>query len=238
MSPLTVCVDWMHTKYLGTDLYLTGSVLFVMVHHLLPGTLDDNLAAVWTLIKIKYRELGVKNQYRLRVLKHTMFNSGSAGYPCFKSKAATVKHLMPVLLEVFRAGMTAGDDYHEAIQIALETSCKMDQILDANRGQMFLPPADSDDLFTTCLAHVQQVGQLKNHNGMRVFHQTFKSHWLLHGAYNARYYHPSLGWCFMGEDYMKYCRRWLCSSAAGVKPHLVHKKALGKMILATHHALS
>ena len=97
---------------------------------------------------------------------------------------------MPVLLEVFREGMIAGDAYHEAIEIALETSCKMDQILDANRGQLFLPPADSLELFTTCLAHVQQVGQLKNHNGIRVFHQTFKAHWLLHAAYNARYYHP------------------------------------------------
>ena len=95
---------------------------------------------------------------------------------------------------------------------------------------MFLPPADSAELFTTCLAHVQQVGQLKNYNGMRVFHQTFKAHWLLHAAYNARYYHPSLGWCFMGEDYMKYCRRWLCSSTPGVKPHLVHKKLRVKLL--------
>jgi hypothetical protein len=238
MSPLTVCVDWMHTKYLGTDLYLAGSVLFVMVHHLLPGTLDENLAAVWDQIQIKYGEHKVKSQVRIRVLKHTMFNTGSGGYPCFKSKAAAVKHLMPVLLEVFREGMTAGDPYHDGIENALETSCKMDQILDANRGQLFLPPADSLELFTTCLAHVQQVGQLKNHNGIRVFHLTFKAHWLLHAAYNSRYYHPALGWCFMGEDYMKYCRRWHCSSAPGVKSHLVHKKALDKITMALHHALS
>ena len=144
---------------------------------------------------------------------------------------------MPVLLEVFREGMTAGDPYHDGIENALETSCKMDQIPDANRGQLFLPPADPLELFTTCLAHVQQVGQLENHNGIRVFHLTFKAHWLLHAIYNSRYYHPALGWCFMGEDGMKYCRRWHCSSAPGVKSHLVHKKTLDKITMALHHAL-
>lgn len=34
---LSMAVDWMHCKYLGTDQYFLGSVLFLMVYHLLPG---------------------------------------------------------------------------------------------------------------------------------------------------------------------------------------------------------
>ena len=40
-SVLTVYPDWMHVKYLGTDQYLLGSVLKLMVFHLLPGCTVD-----------------------------------------------------------------------------------------------------------------------------------------------------------------------------------------------------
>ena len=33
----TVWADWMHTKYIGTDQYLFGSILWLIVYKLLPG---------------------------------------------------------------------------------------------------------------------------------------------------------------------------------------------------------
>ena len=122
-----------------------------------------------------------------------MFNMGSAGYPCFKSKAGIANKNMQVLLEVFREGMSVGDPYHEAVKTALETSCRLDEIPDEHHGEYVMPPAAYNELFSTCLQHVQQMAELKNRGGIRVFHQTFKSHWLLHAAYNARYYHTALG---------------------------------------------
>ena len=43
VSVLTVYPDWMHIKYLGTDKYFLGSVLYLMCHVLLPGLSDGYL---------------------------------------------------------------------------------------------------------------------------------------------------------------------------------------------------
>lgn len=37
VSILSVAVDWMHVKYLGTDQYFIGTILWLMCYVILPG---------------------------------------------------------------------------------------------------------------------------------------------------------------------------------------------------------
>ena len=102
VTPLTVCIDWMHTKYLGTDQYFPGSVLFTLCHFLMHGvSAAANCAEIWKHVKAEYRIR--KTPTRYRVLKLTMFCSGSGGYPCLKGKAHAIKHLGLILRDLFNA---------------------------------------------------------------------------------------------------------------------------------------
>ena len=46
-SALTVCLDYLHCKYLGSDQYQFGAVFEVLVRFVLPGAPDENLERVW-----------------------------------------------------------------------------------------------------------------------------------------------------------------------------------------------
>ena len=50
VSILSIAVDWMHVKLLGTDMYLFGSVLWLLVYALLPHSPAENLDVVETML--------------------------------------------------------------------------------------------------------------------------------------------------------------------------------------------
>ena len=85
--------DWMHAKHLGTDKVLLGSVLYLLVYHVLGGTADENLRTVWLDILDLYKRLCVDHKFAQ--LKTTMFSTKSS--PKLKGKAGEVKDLAPVL---------------------------------------------------------------------------------------------------------------------------------------------
>ena len=68
--------DWMHCKSLGIDKPLLGSTLFVLVHHVLPGTLEANLSLVWREIQEIYEQLHTENRYG------HMRHQGDSFHPC------------------------------------------------------------------------------------------------------------------------------------------------------------
>ena len=47
LSQHNVCPDYMHSKHMGVDMYFVASVLMLLVYHMLPGTAQQNLDAVW-----------------------------------------------------------------------------------------------------------------------------------------------------------------------------------------------
>ena len=46
--------DWMHCKHLGIDKPLLGSVLYVLIHFVILGDVDENLQEVWDDIQECY----------------------------------------------------------------------------------------------------------------------------------------------------------------------------------------
>ena len=110
--------DWMHCKSLGIDKPLLGSVLYILIHFILPGTVDENLQLVWDDIQIEYEYLGSANRYGN--MRRTMFHTKSQ--PKLKGKAAEVKDLGPVMVRVWRKRMNPNLLIHQKILVVLEGS--------------------------------------------------------------------------------------------------------------------
>lgn len=72
ITALAVGLDWLHCKYLGTDMYVYGSILKLLCFFMLPSSPIDNLQTVWGDIKSFYKALGTPVRYRY-ITKLTMF---------------------------------------------------------------------------------------------------------------------------------------------------------------------
>ena len=118
VSILSFYPDWMHCKSLGIDKHLLGSCLYVLVHSILPGEPDANLAVIWADIEHFYEELNSECRYGL--MRQTMFTSKSQ--PKLKGKAAEVKCLGPVMVMVWQKHMNPNLRVHQKILVVLQGS--------------------------------------------------------------------------------------------------------------------
>ena len=110
--------DWMHCKSLGIDKPMLGSTLYVLVHYILPGSVEENLAVVWGDIESFYAELGTENRYGH--MRQTMFHTKSQ--PKLKGKAAEVCDLGPVMVKVWEKHMNPNLQIHQKILVVLKGS--------------------------------------------------------------------------------------------------------------------
>ena len=110
--------DWMHCKSLGIDKPLLGSVLYVLIHFVLPGDVEENLQVVWDDIQEAYEHIGSENRYGH--MRRTMFTTKSQ--PKLKGKAAEVRDMGPVMVRVWRKHMNANLLIHQKILVVLGNS--------------------------------------------------------------------------------------------------------------------
>ena len=108
--------DWMHCKSLGIDKPLLGSTLWLLIHYVLPGTVEDNLQIVWDQVQKEYEIQGTENRYGH--MRQSMFTTKSQ--PKLKGKAAAVKDMGPVMLEVFKHFHNPNLVIHQKILVVLE----------------------------------------------------------------------------------------------------------------------
>ena len=108
--------DWMHCKSLGIDKPLLGSTLWLLIHYVLPGTVEENLQIVWDQIQKEYEIQGTENRYGH--MRQSMFTTMSQ--PKLKGKAAEVKDMGPVMLEVFKHFHNPNLVIHQKIRVVLE----------------------------------------------------------------------------------------------------------------------
>ena len=66
----------------------------------------------------------------------------------------------------------------------------------------------------------------------RLFNVTYKHHALLHLALGSEYESPRLGWCWMGEDYMRLTRVLISSCMKGTRLEDVNRKSAKKFLRA------
>ena len=116
VSILSFYPDWMHCKSLGIDKPLLGSTLYVLVHYILPGSVEENLAVVWRDIEAGYDELNSENRYGH--MRQTMFTTKSQ--PKLQGKAGEIKDLGPVMVKVWEKHMNPNLLIHEKILVVLK----------------------------------------------------------------------------------------------------------------------
>ena len=107
--------DWMHCKSLGIDKHLLGSVLYVLVHYVLQGTVEENVEEVWKDIEAEYIYADTEN--RFGTMKQTMFRAKSQ--PKLQGKAGELKDLGPVMVKVWEKHMNEHLLIHQKILIVL-----------------------------------------------------------------------------------------------------------------------
>ena len=108
--------DWMHCKSLGIDKPLMGSTLYCLVHYILPGSVEENLAVVWRDIELFYDELSSENRYGH--MRQTMFTTKSQ--PKLQGKAGEIKDLGPVMVKVWEKHMNPNLLIHQKILVVLK----------------------------------------------------------------------------------------------------------------------
>ena len=118
VSILSFYPDWMHCKSLGIDKPLLGSTLYVLVHYILPGSVEENLAVVWRDIEAGYDELNSENRYGH--MRQTMFTTRSQ--PKLQGKAGEIKDLGPVMVKVWEKHMNPNLLIHQKILVVLKGS--------------------------------------------------------------------------------------------------------------------
>jgi hypothetical protein len=233
--------DPLHTKYIGVDGYMTGSVLMALVRHMgLAGTVMENVSQVWREIKEAYKTLGVSSSNQLPSLNYTKFQSSGAKLPYLKARGAEIKHVVRALNLVYARHMDISKLEHRNTKRLLEASMAIDDVLLANRGKYKLPAGDANDLENYCWLYSQLVtGLIKHYHPLtNLFHFTIKMHYLLHLGICGHYANPELSSCESGEDLMRVVKRLIASSAASTGPTKAANKAMTKYIRAVSFDLS
>ena len=177
--------DWMHCKPLGIDKFLLGSVLWLLVHQILPGAVEENLEQLWEDIEEIYEYMGT--QCRYGHMRQTMFTTKSA--PKLQGRAAEIKDMGPVMVKLWEKYGNMKLAMHRQILIILKGSAHCDEILADHPSDYALPDEVADDL--TATAHIYlstwyEVSQHFKDDDVPLFGITAKAHFLLHCCLNSR----------------------------------------------------
>ena len=133
-------------------------------------------------------------------------------FPRLKGKAAELRHLARPLLVVWRRFMDRTNVQHKQIEIALDCSGDMEEIVSCHTDKPRLPPGLRKKLqergnlflvmFNAIASHYSNVAPAK-----RLFDITIKAHYLAHTLLQSEWLHPKYGWCYSGEDFMMHTKR-------------------------------
>ena len=141
-------------------------------------------------------------------------------FPKLKGRGAEIKHLVPALLFVWKQYMNLADEMHVAVQVGLEMSSQIDEVLESSTHCYKLEGPMLNAYQGAIFVFLAVQNQLCVHwcsRGVKLFNVTFKSHILAHSAFQAAYYNPRLGWTFRGEDFMQIMKRVSASAANGTR---------------------
>ena len=195
-----VYIDYMHTKFLGTDQHLLGGAMLYMVKSILAGPAEDALQVMLTFIK----EWLSRNSPNKKTVNHlTMGMIDGKPLPKFNAKASEVKGTVKPLAIFIQGYVAAHPELGDVVKL-LTLSFSMDELLDNNRGWK-LPSRVAQKFERMVLGYnvlLTNVITRWNNAGRPFFHFVPKNHSLVHIAMQASILHPRVSWNFKGEDLM------------------------------------
>ena len=220
----TVFADWMHVKHLGTDMYVFGSVLFMLCFTILGGSPDANVEKVFERLQAYWQAHPSTSTTKYQQLSIAMFcktRTPYAQFPKLRGRAAEVKSLGPALLHVWSESMNPASTQHRQIRLLLKTSCRLEDMLDEHRELVCYPEPIAREFEGHTWSYCRLLNALSADfasSGQRLFDLTIKAHMLIHCARQSRNLNPRMTWCYSGEDFMHKIRTLAGSCLVGTKP--------------------
>ena len=241
LTGCNVMLDYLHCKYLGSDQYQYGGLLFFMTYSLLPGAALANLQSIWSKIKFYYKELKVKHQYHY-FNRLTMYVRKS-GPPKLRGRGAEVLGLGKVLLHIWHDLHNPSIEIHRMLLVMLKANNRMEELLDEHRYETALPALSAQQFVDNAfrMAHLQHLihSHLSEEPLLRgSFAITIKLHMVLHIALHSHQISPRITWNFTGEDSMGVLKKLGRNCSKGVQPHDVSTKMLSHWRYAMHQELT
>ena len=164
-----------------------------------------------------------------------MFQPKGKGSPfCnLSGKTAEVRWLGKPLLDAWEFHMDNNNRMHRVIRLLLRLSIQMEQILEDNVVEHFLPDDVQKEFERMAWCYCQAISTLGRHYHplhYPVFDFTTKFHYLLHIAKLSKYTNPRRVWCYSEEDMMDKCKKLSRGCINGTGPALVTSKAMKKYV--------
>jgi hypothetical protein len=225
--------DTMHTKHGGVDAYFYGSRLKYLVFFVMVGEPADNLARLWIALSREFKRRAPTNQ--LTGITMGMFDRGNNQFPLLKARAAQIKNLGPVLFVVWKTFEDRTEQGHRLITRAFEGTLGMDRMIDATADEYVMKPSSAVPFLASCREYLQSITGLRtyfqlNHPTDLLFHITVKCHYLIHIAMNASNIHPTLSWCYNGEDFVGRMKKIISACTRGTPARLLVSKGINRYI--------
>ena len=224
--------DWMHTKSLGTDADLLGSVLSYWAKEVLPGNPEDNISYIWERVQMFYRE----NQSRCRLSRLTYNMVKHVPFPRLSAKAVETRDLLPGVEQFCREWVANNPGYPVCVHLhrLVLLSTHLDRIVFANQGLM-LSRDECEEFKAGIFAYNQTLTNLAHHfhqRGQAYCNYTLKNHYLCHwGLMAARTsLSPRIAFCYQGEDFMGVVKTLTVASSRGIETAKLFDKVLEKYL--------
>jgi len=216
VSILTVCLDYMHAKYIGMDQYMYGSTFYYLVFYVMNKSAEENLEEIWQFLQKYYSDHDTPVRYNY-LNKLSMFVRKS-GWPKLRGKAGEVKHLCHAMLAIWSKWMDESQEIHRQIHLMLKLNTIMEDILMQYKLHFALPTQAAARFKKACLNLMNIQNQIAKYfldQNIKLYDVTVKSHMVVHNALLSDHINPAKCWCFRGEDYMSHCQRLASSCFAG-----------------------
>jgi hypothetical protein len=224
--------DLMHCKHMGCDAYFLGSVLWMLCYEVLNGgTPTERCAYIEGIVKNYYAANKTPTQFtNLTVSMFTTEAEPNARMPKLKGRAAEVRYLNHPMLEIWRMHMDRTNMQHVQVEVGLQSSCEMEDILNAFADEIRLPSPEDDRFKTACFNYLLCSNALGHYYSQvsvprkMLFDVVPKHHQLAHCGLCALHLNPRLCWCYSGEDFMNTCKRVTSACVRGNKGALATEK--------------
>ena len=217
----TVAVDFMHNKYLASDMYALGCIWYYLCYHLLPKSPHDNLQDLWLELKGLYKQLNTRHRYNY-FNKLTMFVR-ETGPPKLRGRAAEVKGMFEPMLHLWFKHHNPNIVLHRQILTMLKVNVALENLLEEHKQESAFPGPAAAEFKDTAfkMAHVSNIIASHFHSEEDtpwICHVTAKLQLVLHSALLAHCINPSLVWNFVSEGFMGVARQLAANSVKGSSP--------------------
>lgn len=199
----TIAYDWLHSKHLGSDQYMFGSVLSLLVRTMMVGSAEQNLKTLWEFLKQYFKEHNTKTAFRY-LNKLTMFERKHK-YPKLRGKGSELRHFGGALSALWDKYKNEHLEVHRKISLMLRLNTQLETPLSDYKDHFSLPAAVADEFEYSCRSMLLLQNSVAEHflsEGEQYFDVTSKSHFVEHLAMLARHINPRVIWAFKGEDQM------------------------------------